>query len=338
MAHVNATNTTNAAGSLFTLLRVKRKRTDEPLDALVIDLPTKKSRDGMFRFAETVEGEAFFADYKNAERLQKRIANLSRNGSGRASPILAPQATPSPLPAPVPVSASPTTAGNKFSTQQPTPRQYNIVKSQGEKRRSPSISEQPPVSKFLKSDTLTRKPSQTFTFYDAIPYAPAPEKTRKRAKILPSDSPVDPHMANFLPMLEQYLTLHDISIDSDDKSAAKNPVPVSNQEMKIIQDKPDKEDDYVYDVFYYHKRDDLAVGLSQAANIGLVMVNPEDNIEFLANSSDDEDSLPDDEDPDSNDEDNPNNDYPDEESYSDEEYQRFEYIPDGDGDDDDDYW
>ncbi|KDQ11482.1 hypothetical protein BOTBODRAFT_456401 [Botryobasidium botryosum FD-172 SS1] len=272
MADIDSTTTTATTGSSsgFTLLRVKRKRTDEPLDALVLDLPTKRSRDGMFRFAETVEGEAFFADYKNAEKLQRRIANLSQNASGRASPA----SQTAPLPAPVPISASPTTAGNKFSAQQPTPRQYNIVKSKGEKRRSPSISGQPPVSKYIKSETLARKPSQTFTFYDAIPYTPAPEKTtRKRAKILPSDSPVDSHMANFLPMLEQYLSLHDISIDSDDKSAAKNPIPTSNHAMKIVEDEPEKEDDYVYDVFYYHKKDSLAAGLSQAANIGLVWVS-----------------------------------------------------------------
>ena len=47
----------------ITILRVKRKRGDEPLDALLVELPKKKYRDslstGVFTFAETIEHDEF---------------------------------------------------------------------------------------------------------------------------------------------------------------------------------------------------------------------------------------------------------------------------------------
>lgn len=118
--------------------------------------------------------------------------------------------------------------------------------------------------------------------------------------------------------------VHDISIE-DAETARHEPIASHQKEnaVDVAKGAPiEKEDDYVYDVFYFHKKDDLGIGLSRAANIGLVcvwfyycsqfaqscsppfqilrMINPEDDVEFLAHSDDDEDSIPDDDDPDSN--------------------------------------
>lgn len=63
----------------ITLLRVKRKRGDEPLDALLLDLPKKKYRDslstGVFTFAETVEETSLFADQSQALDLHVRMVH-----------------------------------------------------------------------------------------------------------------------------------------------------------------------------------------------------------------------------------------------------------------------
>jgi len=67
-----------------TLIRIKRKRTDEPLDALVVEDRSrrKKSRgtSGFFQFAETVESEKFWEDEVVTKVLNDRISSLANQG------------------------------------------------------------------------------------------------------------------------------------------------------------------------------------------------------------------------------------------------------------------
>ncbi|EIE76374.1 hypothetical protein RO3G_01078 [Rhizopus delemar RA 99-880] len=62
----------------LTILRIKRKRTEEPLDALLsaTALPT------VFRLAETVE-EASFSNLDEAKKLKDRIARRIQPGTSR---------------------------------------------------------------------------------------------------------------------------------------------------------------------------------------------------------------------------------------------------------------
>ncbi len=56
----------------YTILRIKRKRNEEPLDALVVEdtARRKKSRPGgVFKFAQTVENEAW-KDQKIQQQIQ----------------------------------------------------------------------------------------------------------------------------------------------------------------------------------------------------------------------------------------------------------------------------
>lgn len=62
----------------YTILRIKRKRTDEPLDALVVDANSRARRRkirgkfDVFQFAETVEQTAW-EDEKQKRDLQVRV-------------------------------------------------------------------------------------------------------------------------------------------------------------------------------------------------------------------------------------------------------------------------
>ena len=64
----------------YTILRIKRKRNEEPLDALVVEsgIRRKKSRGGMgvFKFAQTVEDGAW-NDRKLHQRIQVSVSDVS---------------------------------------------------------------------------------------------------------------------------------------------------------------------------------------------------------------------------------------------------------------------
>ncbi|KAF8318950.1 hypothetical protein DL93DRAFT_254181 [Clavulina sp. PMI_390] len=76
----------------ITLLRIKRKRNEEPLDGLVVDAPRKKHRDsllvqqrGMFKYIHTVDQIPSFHDPGAAAELQTRISRLAEQNND--SPI-----------------------------------------------------------------------------------------------------------------------------------------------------------------------------------------------------------------------------------------------------------
>jgi len=135
--------------------------------------------------------------------------------------------------------------------------------------------------------------------------------------VLTSDasSPVDPEMEKFLPLLEEYLTLHDIkrhvsrvteSTGSLTPSGSRSlaPVPITIPVPIPTSDDPD----YVWDVFYHR------AGLQDyydAANVGTLTGLPGPLADgFASDESEEEDEA----DEDSNAEEYYKNDYPDEES------------------------
>ncbi|KAH9172632.1 hypothetical protein EDB89DRAFT_1964059 [Lactarius sanguifluus] len=260
----------------YTILRIKRKRNEEPLDALVIESTVRRKKRGgldVFQFAETVEPGAWGDRSKD---LQDRISALEREQASKAG-------TP-----PVHDDAHP-----PHSKRPELSRQYTVVLED----TSPTPDPASPPS-VLEED----KGQFEFRLYDAI---------------LTSDatSAVDPEMEKFLPLLQEYLTIHDIkpstSRTSDSGSLTPSgsrsaPVPVSAPAPIPPRDDPD----FVWDVFYH--RAGLTNEYDAAAKVATLTGLPNSLADAYASASESEEE--DEADEDSNAEEYYKNDYPDEES------------------------
>jgi len=168
-----------APNPAYTILRIKRKRTEEPLDALVVESRSrrKKTRGGLdvFQFAQTVEHD-IWEDSEMRQNLQSQISRLAQDSStapGRETRF-------PPVPHPADSGA----------------RRYAVrVTGDGDSRlkRRPTS---PP--KVISSKDTQRN---DFKMYDAVP--------EDQGSSLP---PMDPEMEKFLPMLQDYLTLQETVI------------------------------------------------------------------------------------------------------------------------------
>ncbi|KAH7885138.1 hypothetical protein F5I97DRAFT_1928562 [Phlebopus sp. FC_14] len=253
----------------YTILRIKRKRTDEPLDALVVEsrVRRKKSRGAVdvFQFAQTVENDAW-EDQRLRQSLQSQISKLSQdsneNGTEQAPPAR---------------EAKPTATSSRVPRTNDGTRRYTIKPADEDQkadfRRRPTS---PP--KVIASKDL--RPSD-FKMYDAV-----------LAEQAPSIPALDTEMDKFLPMLQDYLSLHDTSSTTPGTTPS---APVG--------------DDYVWDVFY-RRPYSLTEWNSVAANVGtLTGLPPSDMDDWSSDSEEEEDEA----DEDSNAEEYYKNDYPDEE-------------------------
>ncbi|KAJ3523173.1 hypothetical protein NM688_g8770 [Phlebia brevispora] len=269
----------------YTILRIKRKRNEEPLDALVVESRRKRSRGSVnvFQFFDTVE-PSVWEDEKQKHDLESRLTSLARESAKKA-----PHAEPPSVPTPA-----------KPAQEAPRPRspveerKYTVVPSEPKESPRSAKRRRPHAPPKIHSAKDLQKPS--FTMYDAVPSSTPLASAPPMA--------VDPEIEKFLPMLQDYL-----KINSIDTAAAAPPA------KKAKNDEPaeeGKEDDYVWDVFL--SRPANAYELTRLANnIGTVTGLPED--EMYASDSDSE--AEDEDDEDSNAEDWYKNDYPDEESSDD---------------------
>ncbi|KIP02721.1 hypothetical protein PHLGIDRAFT_130582 [Phlebiopsis gigantea 11061_1 CR5-6] len=301
----------------YTILRIKRKRNEEPLDALVIETAKRKKSRGhteglnVFQFAETVE-EGAWDDEKQKKDLETRISTLARTSAKKdVQPPSAHPAPPSEATTNPPLSQIPISPAKSTSTPERKPlsklrarvedplRKYTIVSAQGSSSR-PSESAEWTTRKRSKITTPPKVHSYkdlqkaTFTMYDAIP-------STKSLASLASPSPgatgateLDPDMDKFLPMLQDYL-----KISGD---AALTPSSSTNSTA---------EDDvgYVWDIFYSRPASYGEVYGDSAKVIGSVTGLPDDD----AQGSSDESEYEDEDDEDSNAEDWYMNDYPEDE-------------------------
>ncbi|KAL4070022.1 hypothetical protein V8B97DRAFT_577888 [Scleroderma yunnanense] len=194
----------------YTLLRIKRKRTDEPLDALVVESRTrrKKSRGGgldVFQFAQTVEDDAW-KDEGTRQNIQSQISKLAQNhvnGSGQASPV---RETRSPA---------------TMRTGDEGNRRYTI-KAAEQETEHPARKRPTSPPKIISAKDV---PQNDFKMYDAVP--------ADQEALIQS---LDLEMEKFLPMLQDYLTLDDaVSKGGDAPKTGKDAVTTN---------------DYVWDVFY----------------------------------------------------------------------------------------
>ncbi|KAF1805975.1 hypothetical protein V8B55DRAFT_1486866 [Mucor lusitanicus] len=286
---------TPAKGEQLTILRIKRKRTEEPLDALLVhqenEKRIKKNNDSQksilnvsatappafFRLAETVEQKSF-SNLDEAKKLKDRISRRIQPGVSR------PQ-----TPTSIEGRKDRLVREQKDASHK---ARYRVI----QQNRSRVDEDAPPVVQ----SSSEKAAKDLFQMYEAVKDE---DDTSKQAKLFVDDDIEDPDdiMCNFIPMVKEYLTL---------------------QERE-----QDKEDDYVYDVYY---RDDENMEHSMnSMNVGSLVWFDEQS-EYLDDDTDSE--LGDNVDEDSNAEDYYQNDYPEEED-SDEFEDQHDYDLSSDDED-----
>ncbi|KAI0655602.1 hypothetical protein C8Q70DRAFT_1018812 [Cubamyces menziesii] len=290
----------------YAILRIKRKRNEEPLDALVVDSAPrrKRSRGGLnvFQYAGTVE-QAAWDDEQQKKELEERLAGLARDstqkkpeGVAGSSTSAAAASVSAPVPAPAPASSAKpqTTQGQTtMRTHYEAPsRTYTIVPQ-----------EQMPLEHYARKQNATAPPkvysskemeeikrSAAFKMYDAVP------SSVSGAVISDTDKEIE----KFLPLLKDYLSVNDV--------APPAPTPQTTGAHGDGMD-----EDYVYDVFYQRPttfQEFYEPG--SASNIAkLTGLPPELSGLYGEDESDEE--YDDEDDEDSNAEDWYTNDYPEEE-------------------------
>ncbi|KAG1879231.1 hypothetical protein F4604DRAFT_1903006 [Suillus subluteus] len=168
----------------YTIVRIKRKRTDEPLDALVVEsrIRRKKSKGGrdVFQFIQTVE-ETVWEDKQLQETLQNQISKLSQNHTEN-------NVQPS-----VPADVTNLSEAQRLRQLADEGRRYTIVPTR-ESVENTKYATSPPKVISAKD----ARSQNDFRMYDAVP-----------ADKKPTSSVFDSDMEKFLPMLQNYLRMND---------------------------------------------------------------------------------------------------------------------------------
>ncbi|SAL98196.1 hypothetical protein [Absidia glauca] len=272
------------------LLKIKRKRNEEPLDVLLVqhkDMEDRRSLDKrsrrgslkneksslkvsamalprIFRLAETVE-EGSFKNINEAKKLKERINRRIRPGSRPDTPENEDS------------KRNKKTQDLKTTTKQARYRLINQNRAKADKSMPPVV-----------QSSAEKAAEDLFQMYEAV----KEEKHKEDPRLFIDEDEEDPDdiMCNFIPMVKEYLTLNDRVEEPE-------------------------EDDYVYDVYYCDKSTDNDAVIA-GPNVGSLMWFDQDT-EYMNDDTDSE--VGDNEDEDSNAEDFYQNDYPDEES--DEDYE-----------------
>ncbi|CAO3666612.1 unnamed protein product [Umbelopsis ramanniana] len=259
----------------LTILRIKRKRNEEPLEALLVQQEAERQnnrghqrkirkntetndKDGevpvvprLFRLAETV-GEQSFKNINEARKLKERISRRIQPGSRPMTPDVESRKE------------------QRVEKQQVDARtaRYRVIQ---QNRRKKEQSAGPPQVESA-SDKMS---ADLFQLYDAVK-----EKDSNANIILENDTEDDTVMCNFISMVKEYLTVEER--DEEAKKFSQTPI--------------DDDDGYVYDVYY---RDDSAVKSAfPSHNIG-ALIWADEELELMNDDTDDSD-VGDSEDEDSN--------------------------------------
>ncbi|KAI0917516.1 hypothetical protein AcW1_007304 [Taiwanofungus camphoratus] len=301
----------------YAILRIKRKRNEEPLDALVVDsrLRRKKSRSALnvFQFAETVEPGAWDDEQKKKD-LEERLSALSRESSHKENRPALPasaSATVGVHEQSAQAAAAPSVTSTTSSSTRPRPddpnRTYTIIRSdrplqwfeQSSQGRPPTA---PPKVWSTKELNALHQSHSGLTMYDAVPSS----STLASVTSASSTTNTDAEVAKFLPLLKDYLRLNDMASPSASPSASSLPPTVS---VAIGGD-----NDYVWDMFYQRPttfQELFMPSTSVSGNIAKLTGLPPELEGLYDTDSDSEYAGEDDED--SNAEDWYKNDYPEEE-------------------------
>ncbi|KZT35132.1 hypothetical protein SISSUDRAFT_1131333 [Sistotremastrum suecicum HHB10207 ss-3] len=273
--------------SQFTILRIKRKRNEEPLDALVIEGVRKKKirgSAGIFQFAETLESDAW-EDESTKRAIKDRISTISRSAVSKDVQDSPKSQTPS--------IAEERTRRYTVVQSTPLPPQPELAT----KPRSP-LKEPPKIwsSRALEKERLAKAANGDFMMYDAVPVADS--------NAIPLQE--DPEMAQFMPLLQEYLSLNEVVPNPDSLNA------LSTNTQSIPQDRSissDSEGDYVWDVFFHRPASEAE--WNHMMTFGTISGLPPTAEET---SDSDGSEIEDEADEDSNDENWYKNDYPEEDT------------------------
>ncbi|KAI8578383.1 hypothetical protein K450DRAFT_247620 [Umbelopsis ramanniana AG] len=218
----------------LTILRIKRKRNEEPLEALLVQQEAERQnnrgqrkirknaelndKDGevpvvprLFRLAETV-GEQSFKNIIEARKLKERISRRIQPGSRPMTPD---------------VESRKEQRAEKQQVDARTAR-YRVIQQNRRKKEQPAG----PPQVESAADKMS---ADLFQLYDAVK-----EKDSNANILLENETEDDTVMCNFISMVKEYLTVEER--DEEAKKFSQTPV--------------DDDDGYVYDVYY---RDDTAV-------------------------------------------------------------------------------
>uniref|UniRef100_A0A0W0G092 Probable RNA polymerase II nuclear localization protein SLC7A6OS n=1 Tax=Moniliophthora roreri TaxID=221103 RepID=A0A0W0G092_MONRR len=197
----------------YTILRIKRKRNEEPLDALgmctisiIQDRHTEKrtrGSKGVFQFAQTVE-DAVWQDEEQQREMQEQISRLARGNGSEPANILPPSVAP-PSPA------------KPLQPSDPN-RRYTIVEREVTHQSQWDPARPPPV--LSAKELQAQKANSDFKMYDAVLSDQRDEPAE-----------VDPAIEKIMPLLEAYLKMENTPASTaTDKSS---------------------DNDYVWDIFYH---------------------------------------------------------------------------------------
>ncbi|KAM3584265.1 hypothetical protein VKS41_003089 [Umbelopsis sp. WA50703] len=277
----------------LTILRIKRKRNEEPLEALLVQQEAERQNSRgqrkmrknteskgdeeeaknvlpkLFRLAETVN-EQSFRNVIEARKLKERITRRIQPGSRPSTP-------------------SPETRKEQRAEKQQLDAKtarYRVIQQNRRNKEAPTG----PPQVESASEKLS---NELFHMFDAV----KDNEDSKANILLNEDAEDDTVMCNFISMVKEYLTVEERN------EAAR----------KFEQTQAEDDDGYVYDVYY---RDDTTVQTAfPAQNVGALIWGDEE-YELMDDDFEDSDVV-DSEDEDSNAEDFYQNDYPEEEDYDD---------------------
>ncbi|KAF9306499.1 hypothetical protein BGZ74_005467 [Mortierella antarctica] len=305
----------------LTILRIKRKRHEEPLDTLVVQeqfeklagkkqkkiedeikqeidsvLAEKdskpKSSPAVFRLATTVNKE-IFKDPTQSLQLRDTITHMaetpqlkSRQAEKRLSEVGKR------------VTESRANLANSLRGDAKTAR-YRVI---NQNRSGLTSSKKAPPEVKSSAQVEAESALDMFKMYDAVK-----EEDPKTKKQLQQETEENDIMCNFLPMVREYLSISDRTQEpqkeSDDHSSKSRP------QSTFAQEAEDSEDEYVYDIYYRDANADHQQE-SKHRGIGSLLWFDDDEGNFM---NEDDSSDDDYEDSDSNAEDYYQNDYPEDE-------------------------
>ncbi|KAJ4481877.1 hypothetical protein J3R30DRAFT_2094562 [Lentinula aciculospora] len=175
----------------YTFLRIKRKRNEEPLDALVVESAVRRKKSkggaGVFQFAKTIE-EGVWEDEEQQKAIQHQLSVLAQQ------PVSQYAEAPAPALPPKAVASSPTQSNSHQATDN---RRYTIIEHPLPVThlplRNPTTSPQIVPSQELAS----QRANSDFRMYDAVLENASAEER------------IDPALEK---LLQDYLTLETPSV------------------------------------------------------------------------------------------------------------------------------
>ncbi|KAG0298281.1 hypothetical protein BGZ97_004127 [Linnemannia gamsii] len=311
------TNQTNDEG--LTILRIKRRRNEEPLDTLVVQeqleklagkkqrktedesqrekenaaaglLQLPKAAPAVFRLATTVNKE-LFKDPTQSSKLREKITNMAESSPRPRSRLMERHTADYD-------ERVQERRGELAATKRQEARtaRYRVINQKRSGYSTPD-SKLPPKVK-SSNEVAAEAQLDIFKMYDAV----KEDEPKSKQQVAKEAEEAD-IMCNFLPMVREYLTISDSKVEpkiSVDETAVSGRLSSASNRRGDTGGSSDSEDEYVYDIYY---RDVNADHVKE-----LWFSDDENNFMNEDDSSDD-----DYEDSDSNAEDYYQNDYPEDE-------------------------